>query len=38
MSFKITIAAEAHEDISRNAFWWAEQHSYEQAIRWKDAV
>ena len=38
MSFQLAIAAEAHEDISRNASWWAEHHSYEQAIRWKDAV
>jgi plasmid stabilization system protein ParE len=38
MSFQLAIADQAHEDISRNASWWAEHHSYEQAIRWKDAV
>jgi plasmid stabilization system protein ParE len=38
MSFQVEITDGAHEDIARNALWWAEHHSYEQAVRWKDAI
>jgi len=38
VSFRVEITDSAHEDIARNALWWAEHHSYEQAVRWKDAI
>lgn len=38
MRFRVSIKETAHEDIQRNALWWAEHHSVEQAIRWKDAI
>lgn len=38
MTFEIQIAEAAHDDITRNAVWWAEHHSYDQAIRWRDAI
>ena len=38
MTFALEIADGAHEDITRNAVWWAEHHSYDQAIRWREAV
>ena len=38
MSLTVKITDCAHEDIARNALWWAEHHSYEQAVRWKDAI
>jgi len=38
MTFEIQIAEAAHDDIMRNAVWWAEHHSYDQAIRWRDAI
>ena len=38
MSLPVKITDCAHEDIARNALWWAEHHSYEQAVRWKDAI
>ncbi|MDA1049830.1 MAG: hypothetical protein O3C40_05055 [Planctomycetota bacterium] len=38
MTFELEIAAAAHNDITRNAVWRAEHHSYDQAIRWRDAI
>ena len=38
MMFELEIAETAHHDITRNAVWWAEHHSYDQAIRWRDAI
>jgi plasmid stabilization system protein ParE len=38
MSFKVSIAETAHRDIHRNALWWAESHSVDEAIKWKAAI
>ena len=38
MNFQLEIAEEAHEDITRNAVWWAEHRSHEQAIRWRESI
>ena len=38
MTFETQIAEADHDDITRNAVWWAEHHSYDQAIRWRDAI
>lgn len=38
MTFRVIILSQAHRDIDRNADWWAENHSVEQALRWSDAV
>jgi len=36
--YSVEIAEAAHDDITRNAVWWAKHHSYDQAIRWRDAI
>ncbi|MCA9123954.1 type II toxin-antitoxin system RelE/ParE family toxin [Candidatus Peribacteria bacterium] len=38
MSFRVRLSPRAQEDIERNARWWADNHSVEQAIRWFNAV
>lgn len=38
MKFAVCILPQAKRDIDRNADWWAEHHSVEQALRWSDAV
>ncbi len=38
MTYRLVIYSEAHEDIYRNADWWATNHSLDQAIAWQDAV
>ena len=38
MTFRVIILPQAHRDIDRNADWWADHHSVEQAVRWSDAV
>ena len=38
MTFRVSILPQARRDIDRNADWWAEHHSAEQALRWSDAV
>ncbi|MBL8816785.1 MAG: type II toxin-antitoxin system RelE/ParE family toxin [Planctomyces sp.] len=38
MTFRLTILPQAKEDLRRNAAWWAENHSVEQAARWLDAI
>ena len=38
MTFRVTILPQAQSDIDRNADWWADRHSVEQAIRWSDAI
>lgn len=30
----VVMLQQAHLDINRNADWWAEDHSVEQALRW----
>ena len=38
MTLKLVISERAHQDIERNAVWWARYHSLTQAIDWQDAV
>ena len=38
MTLKLVITERAHQDIERNAVWWARNHSLTQAIDWQDAV
>lgn len=38
MKFSVAILPQARRDIDRNADWWAEHHSVDQAVRWSDAV
>jgi plasmid stabilization system protein ParE len=38
MTYRLVIYNEAHDDIFRNADWWAINHSLEQAIVWQDAI
>ena len=36
MKYRVMIHPDALEDIRRNARWWAEHHSEEQALAWYD--
>lgn len=36
MKRKVVIQPRAIEDIKRNALWWADRHSAEQALAWYD--
>ncbi|MEO8495995.1 MAG: type II toxin-antitoxin system RelE/ParE family toxin [Planctomycetota bacterium] len=38
MTFHVRVSPRAQEDIERNAQWWADNHSIEQAVRWFAAV
>ncbi|MEZ6128997.1 MAG: type II toxin-antitoxin system RelE/ParE family toxin [Planctomycetaceae bacterium] len=38
MTLKLVITEQAHTDIERNAVWWAEHHSVQQAREWSRAV
>ncbi len=38
MKFRVSILPQARCDIERNADWWPEHHSVEQALEWSDAV
>lgn len=38
MAFHVRILPRAERDIERNAQWWAEHHSVDQAVRWFYAV
>ena len=38
MTFRVTILPQALGDIDRNADWWADHHSVEQALRWSEAI
>ena len=38
MTLKLVISERAHQDIERNAVWWARNHSLIQAIDWQDVV
>ncbi len=33
MTFRVIIFPQAQRDIDRNADWWADHHSVEQAVR-----
>lgn len=36
--YQLIVTSEARSDIDRNADWWAEHHSVEQAIAWTKAI
>jgi plasmid stabilization system protein ParE len=38
MTFSVSILPQARRDIDRNADWWAEHHSVEEALRWCDVI
>lgn len=38
MNYRLNVTATARDDITRNAAWWAEHHSLDQALRWYDAI
>jgi plasmid stabilization system protein ParE len=38
MTLRVTILPQARGDIDRNADWWADHHSVEQALQWSDAI
>lgn len=38
MTHRLIVTASARDDITRNAAWWAEHHSIEQALRWYDTI
>ena len=38
MSFVVRITDQAEADIDRNAIWWADNHSVEQAITWIQTI
>jgi len=38
MSLPVLLTAGAHDDLRRNARWWAENRSAEQAGRWYDGL
>ena len=38
MKYRLVILPQAKEDVQRNAAWWAETHSAEQAARWLDTI
>lgn len=36
--YQVIVTPNAEEDIERNARWWAQHHSLEQALHWIDTV
>ena len=38
MSLPLIVTQQANSDIERNANWWAQRHSIDDAQRWKAAV
>jgi plasmid stabilization system protein ParE len=38
MRYAVRYTSQAFADISRNAHWWAQNHSVEQALKWEAAV
>jgi plasmid stabilization system protein ParE len=38
MNYGLVLTARARADILRNAEWWAENHSTDQAIAWFDSI
>jgi plasmid stabilization system protein ParE len=38
MRLRLIVTPEAKGDIDRNACWWAEKHSLEQALRWSATI
>ena len=38
MTYTLNITGQARDEITRNAAWWAEHHSLEEALSWYDSV
>ena len=38
MTYHVIVDQHAIDDIERNARWWAEHHSAEQAVRWYESA
>ncbi|MFC1758465.1 type II toxin-antitoxin system RelE/ParE family toxin [Planctomycetota bacterium] len=38
MSFWLIVTNQARDSITRNASWWAENHSLDEALKWYDSV
>jgi plasmid stabilization system protein ParE len=38
MIFRVTVLPQARRDIDRNAEWWSDHHSLDEALRWSDAI
>lgn len=38
MSYRLIILPQAKADVLRNAEWWEQHHSSEQAARWLDTI
>ena len=38
MKYRLTILNRARADIDRNADWWADHHSIEEAVFWSDSI
>lgn len=38
MTFWLNVTNQARDDITRNAAWWAENHSLDEALSWYDSV
>ena len=38
MIYTVVVTEQAANDIDRNALWWSEHHSIDQAIEWKDTI
>jgi plasmid stabilization system protein ParE len=38
MNFQVAVSPRCRDDILRNALWWAENHSPEQALTWVNTV
>ena len=38
MTFWLNVTNQARDDVTRNAAWWAENHSLDEALKWYDSV
>ena len=38
MTYWLNVTNQARDDLARNANWWAENHSLEEALKWYDSV
>jgi plasmid stabilization system protein ParE len=38
MTYWLNVTNQARDDITRNAAWWAENHSLDEALKWYDSV
>lgn len=38
MTFWLNVTNQARDDITRNAAWWAENHSLDESLKWYDSV